>query len=103
MARKPRYSYGNEAHASLYKTRAWVQFRELIIAERGARCEDKDHHPGQPIGRLDLDHVKELQDGGAPFDRNNVMLRCRSCHVRKTQATKRERENREFWLERAKR
>jgi len=28
------------------------------------------------------DHMVELQDGGAPLDKTNVMLRCGSCAQR---------------------
>ena len=30
------------------------------------------------------DHIIELKDGGALLDGRNVMLRCGSCHTRKT-------------------
>ena len=67
-----------------YQSAEWKKFRETIIAERGKRCEDNEHEKGKPMSNIVLDHIKELKDGGAPFDRSNVMLRCRSCHVRKT-------------------
>lgn len=97
----PRYSYGNERHASVYKSSEWARFRALIIVERGERCEDKDHHSGTRIARLDLDHIVELQDGGAAFNPANVLLRCRACHGRKTAKAKKDRETREFWEQRA--
>ena len=58
-----------------------------IIQERGARCEDPAcRFPGRTGIRLFGDHIVELQDGGAPLDKGNVMLRCGSCHTRKTNA-----------------
>lgn len=101
--RRPRYSPGNAEHASVYKTARWQALRMAIIAERGFRCEDKGHRRGQVIDRLDLDHVVEMQDGGAPFDPANLILRCRACHGRKTARAKRDRETRQFWLQRARR
>ena len=32
----------------------------------------------------DVDHIVEVQDSGAPFDRSNLQGLCRPCHVRKT-------------------
>src|SRR5690349_21566437 len=52
----------NPAH-SLYGSQAWKQLRSSVIAERGARCEQCGK-----TGRVYLDHVVELQDGGAPLD-----------------------------------
>jgi 5-methylcytosine-specific restriction endonuclease McrA len=46
---------------------------------------------------IDLDHIVELQDGGAKLDRANVLQRCRSCHVRKTALAKSQRAEREYW------
>jgi len=43
-----------------------------------------------------VDHVIELEDGGAPFDKNNALLRCPACHVRKGGKVRGERV-REFW------
>lgn len=101
--RKPRYSAGNEPFAHIYKSQRWAEFRATIIKERGYRCEDPAHNSGSRdrVARLDLDHIKELQDGGAPFDRANVMLRCRSCHVKKTKAESTERDRVAFWERRA--
>jgi len=83
-----------------YQSREWQAFRAAVIRERGLRCEDKEHPPGQPITRLDLDHIVELSDGGAPLDRRNVILRCRSCHVRKTNQVKADRHEAEYWKNR---
>jgi hypothetical protein len=59
-----------------------------MIERHGERCCDKEHDDSKPrVGvTIDLDHIKELDDGGLPFDPNNVMLRCHSCHMRKTKA-----------------
>lgn len=50
-----------------------------IKAERGSacqRCGSKNRVMG--------DHIKELKDGGAPLDPNNIELLCIRCHNRKT-------------------
>ena len=49
---------------------------------------------------IDADHIVELQDGGAKLDRSNVMLRCRSCHGKKTAQKIRDRREVEFYQRR---
>ena len=68
-----------------YLTPEWRSLVAEIIRERGARCEDPAcRYPGRTGIRVFGDHVVELADGGAPLDKANVMLRCGSCHTRKT-------------------
>lgn len=68
-----------------YDTPEWRALMAKLIKERGRRCEDvkcqATHRPGQMIYG---DHIVELQDGGAPLDPANVMLRCASSHKIKT-------------------
>jgi 5-methylcytosine-specific restriction enzyme A len=72
-----------------YISPEWRALMAEIIAERGRRCEDPqcqrrlDQSIGAPT-RVYGDHIVELRDGGAPLDKRNVMLRCGSCHTRKT-------------------
>jgi 5-methylcytosine-specific restriction protein A len=68
-----------------YYSDEWKKFRAAVLAERSERCEDPNHAADRPLdGRMELDHIIELQDGGARLDRDNVMVRCGSCHRRKT-------------------
>jgi len=70
-----------------YLTHEWRTLVAEIIRERGARCEDPDcRFPNRTGIRLFGDHIVELADGGAPLDKANVLLRCGSCHTRKTNA-----------------
>jgi 5-methylcytosine-specific restriction enzyme A len=70
-----------------YLSAEWRALVADIIRERGARCEDSCcHYPGRTGVRVFGDHIVELKDGGAPLDKTNVMLRCGSCHTRKTNA-----------------
>jgi 5-methylcytosine-specific restriction protein A len=76
-----------------YGSAAWKRLLREIIAERGRVCESPwcetpDRGRG---GKIIGDHVTELRDGGAPLDRQNVMLLCDSCHKRKTHQVKIER------------
>jgi hypothetical protein len=68
-----------------YLSSEWRVLVAEVILERGARCEDPScRFPNRAGIRLFGDHIIELVDGGAPLDKANVMLRCGSCHTRKT-------------------
>lgn len=69
-----------------YHTREYKQWREVVIALSGGRCQDPAHEPARPREGITLfaDHVVELKDGGAPYDPFNGMARCGACHTTKT-------------------
>jgi 5-methylcytosine-specific restriction protein A len=69
----------------VYHSKEWTALLAAIIQQRGRRCEDPAcKTPGRTGMRVFGDHIKELKDGGAFLDPRNVMLRCGSCHTRKT-------------------
>jgi 5-methylcytosine-specific restriction protein A len=71
--------------APFYLAPRWRALIAAIIKRRGRRCEDPlCKTPSRTGIRIFGDHVVELQDGGAPFDEANILLRCGSCHTRKT-------------------
>jgi 5-methylcytosine-specific restriction protein A len=74
---------------SFYTSPAWRRLMDEIIRERGRRCEDPEHDPRRPRSgfRIFGDHIRERRD--APhleLVKANVLLRCGSCHTRKTAA-----------------
>jgi 5-methylcytosine-specific restriction protein A len=74
---------------SFYRSPEWKAFRNLLIKERGWRCEDPQcETPHGPWKQIYGDHVVEIKDGGAKLDRRNVLLRCGVCHGRKTRDAK---------------
>lgn len=70
--------------APIYRTPEWRNLIASVIAERGRRCQDC----GRTGCRIFGDHVVELRDGGAPFDRRGIRLLCGSCHTKKTIAAR---------------
>jgi hypothetical protein len=47
------------------------------IERRGRRCEDPEHDPRYPIGRVIYpDHIVELKDGGAVFGAEYLVTLC---------------------------
>lgn len=63
-----------------YLSPAWRALMARLIEERGRQCQEC----GRTRCRIFGDHVRELKDGGAPLDPDNVRLLCGSCHTRKT-------------------
>lgn len=72
-----------------YLSPEWRALMRAIVAKRGRRCQDPEHQgPHDPAARIFGDHIRELRDGGAPLDEANILLRCGSCHTRKTIAAR---------------
>jgi 5-methylcytosine-specific restriction endonuclease McrA len=67
-----------------YDSPEWRSLMKALIAQRGRRCEEC----GKTGSRVYGDHIHELQDGGAPLDPLNVLIRCASCHSSKTLTTR---------------
>ena len=42
-------------------------------------------------GRLEVDHLVPLEDGGDPWSESNLQALCRGCHIAKTAAENRAR------------
>lgn len=68
-----------------YLSPEWRALMDRLIAERGRRCQDPEcNTPNRVPSRIFGDHIIERRDGGADLDPSNVLLRCGSCHTRKT-------------------
>lgn len=69
-----------------YHSTAWKRLRDRIIRKRGRKCENPAcATPHGPWPIIIGDHIKEIRDGGAPLDENNIRLVCQACHNRKTE------------------
>lgn len=66
----------------IYSTAEYKAWRADVIAAAGGCCQRKGC--GRRASRLFADHIVELKDGGAPFDRRNGEALCGSCHTAKT-------------------
>ncbi|MBE1208123.1 HNH endonuclease [Aminobacter carboxidus] len=83
---------------AFYLSTEWRALMSSLIATRGRICEDphcngRTHKPGM---RVFGDHIVELQDGGAPLDPKNVLLRCGASHTKKTAAARAKRMKQTF-------
>jgi 5-methylcytosine-specific restriction protein A len=77
---------GPKVKDPIYERADWRACIAAIIKQRGRRCEDPQcSTPNRGAGqRIYGDHIRELKDGGALLDPSNILLRCASCHTRKT-------------------
>ena len=57
----------------------WRRLRKKLLKAVGYRCSKC----GIP-GRLEVDHIIPLHDGGAAYDENNLQVLCRECHFIKS-------------------
>ena len=71
MARSP--------SARVVGTPRWRRLRAKILDRDGYRCSRCGR-----AGKLEVDHVKPVSCGGAPFDPLNLQALCRRCHFAKT-------------------
>ena len=65
--------------ASIYRTARWKAVRKLAKDRDDWRCVECGAR-----GRLEVDHIIAIRDGGAPFDLNNLQTLCIVHHARKT-------------------
>ncbi len=61
--------------------RRWAATRRRIFERDGWRCRECG-----AASRLECDHVRPLEDGGAAFAATNLQALCRECHIAKTRA-----------------
>lgn len=67
-------------HATI-PTAARQAWRRAVLERAKYRCQ----HCGR-AGRLEADHIKPLDQGGAALDLANGQALCRGCHIVKTKA-----------------
>ena len=59
----------------------WKRARRLVLDRDGWRCAKCGR-----AGRLEIDHVRSIADGGAEYELTNLQPLCISCHWAKTSA-----------------
>jgi 5-methylcytosine-specific restriction enzyme A len=85
-----------KAKDHVYTTPQFRQWRAMVVARAGGRCEYHDHHGHRcskawPEHRMYADHVVEIKDGGLLFDINNGQCLCAHHHEVKTIEARRRR------------
>jgi len=67
--------------SAIYKTPQWAAVRLAAKRRDGWRCVQCGAR-----GRIEVDHIKPIRDGGEPYELGNTQSLCVSCHARKTRA-----------------
>lgn len=65
-----------------YNTRRWQRLRKVKLST-DPLCEDCAA-VGRVVAARQVDHVNSINDGGDPWDMQNLSSKCSSCHSRKT-------------------
>lgn len=65
----------------LYSTSQWQKLREYK-KHRSPLCEECLRH-GVTTPAVLVDHIVPIDDGGAPFELDNLQSLCAACHNRK--------------------
>ncbi len=66
-------------HHLTLNRRRWAIVRRAALHRDAWRCQQCGR-----AGRLEVDHVRALEDGGDPWAPDNLQALCRRCHIRKT-------------------
>ena len=61
--------------------RRWVAVRRQVLDRDGWRCQQCGR-----AGKVEVDHIEALEDGGDPWAPDNLQTLCRGCHISKTDA-----------------
>ena len=66
-------------HPATTNPRRWAMVRRAVIERDGYRCRACGK-----AGRLEVDHVVPVVQGGPWWDADGLQTLCRSCHIAKT-------------------
>ena len=58
----------------------WKRVRRAAIERDGYRCRAC----GKAAGRFEVDHIKPLSEGGAPYELDGLQTLCKPCHLLKS-------------------
>ena len=80
-ARHSQYSKtrGDSEHTKIYSTKAWKTSRKAALYRDDGWCVRCKEAPAVLV-----DHIKEIKDGGSPYDLSNLQCLCARCHAKKT-------------------
>ena len=67
--------------SAIYKTPQWAAVRLEAKRRDGWKCVQCGAR-----GRIEVDHIKPIRDGGEPYDLRNLQCLCPNHHAQKTRA-----------------
>ena len=71
-------------HSAEVNRNRWRRLRRKMLDKAGWRCKKCGK-----AGRMEMDHVIPISQGGAHWDEKNLQVLCRDCHFAKTGAENR--------------
>lgn len=79
-----REAHGRRVHTNtkFYASSAWRRLRALKIA-RNPTCEECEMFGRATPGEV-IDHIRPINQGGAPLSIDNLQTLCHACHNRKS-------------------
>lgn len=86
---KKRYEHQHINGKHIYSSYRWKQLRKSY-ATANPICEHCYAH-GMIEPLAVVDHILELEDGGDPYDYNNLQSLCHCCHNKKTASERKRR------------
>lgn len=80
----PKRVYDHHFHngRNIYKSSQWIALRDAYARENPL-CQQCEPYGITTAGFI-VDHIKEVLDGGAVYDWDNLQHLCQSCHNAKT-------------------
>lgn len=72
---------GRARSLAVYRSARWRRLRRRILLER-PWCEEPSERCHEPA--TDVDHITPIEDGGDPWDEENLRPLCHRHHSRKT-------------------
>ena len=60
-------------------SKAWAILRLAVLTRDGYRCVKCGR-----AGRLEVDHIRPIKNGGERYSMANLQTLCRTCHFKKT-------------------
>ena len=68
-------------NAAKPQARQWRRVRLAVLDRDSWACVRCGKN-----GRLEVDHIRSLEHGGAMYDLKNLQCLCRNCHIEKSRA-----------------
>ena len=80
-------------HSHIYQSSEWRMARYAALQEAEHHCwYCWEYREVLVTDSLQVDHIISLEEGGAPYDINNLQVLCRDCHTFKTFGTGRKKD-----------
>jgi 5-methylcytosine-specific restriction protein A len=71
-----------ERDRAIYRSEAWRKVRLFVLGTEPLCRECRA--AGRVTPATEVDHIRAVKEGGAPFDVENLQPLCLACHSRKT-------------------